>query len=135
MQSKGEKKIEDLLKNNKLNYKKEVKFSDLKGLKGEYLRFDFVLYDKNDKIICCIEIDGQQHFYQVKHFQKTIFNFKKTKEWDRRKNSYCLRKKIPLIRIPYWDLDKITIESIFKNPEYRVKNIYHNDNLYREVNR
>lgn len=68
MQSNGEKKIEDLLKANKIKYKKEVKFSDLKGLKGEYLRFDFVLYDKNNKIICCIEVDGQQHFYQVKHF-------------------------------------------------------------------
>ena len=133
MQSKGERIIEKILKENKLIYKKEVKFQDLKSLIGEFLRFDFVLYDNNKKIICCIEYDGIQHFQRIPHFQKTIFDFKKTKEWDRRKNSYCLKNKIPLIRIPYWDLQDLTLKKIFETPEYRVTNIYHNDMIFQGV--
>ena len=53
----------------------------------------------------------------------------KAREWDRKKNSYCLVKKIPLIRVPYWDLDKLTFNSLFSNPNYRVKDKYHNDYL------
>ena len=53
----------------------------------------------------------------------------KAREWDRKKNSYCLVKKIPLIRVPYWDLDKLTFNSLFSNPNYQVKDKYHNDYL------
>lgn len=52
-------------------------------------------------------------------------------EWDRRKNDYCIRKKIPLIRVPYWDLEELTIDKLLKNPAYRVKDKFHNDLLNR----
>lgn len=39
--------------------------------------------------------------------------------------------QIPLIRIPYWTLDKLTLQDIFYNPDYLVKNKYHNDNLIK----
>ena len=129
--SKMERKVADLLTKKGLIFKQEVSFSDLKSLKGNLLRFDFIVYNKNNKIICAIETDGEQHFHRVPHFQKTIMEFKQTQEWDRRKNAYCLRKKIPLIRVPYWDYDNLTFESLFTNPAYRVVNKYHNDLLNR----
>ena len=55
--------------------------------------------------------------------------FKKQKEWDRRKNKYCLMHNIPLIRIPYWAIEDLTLKDILTNPTYRVKSKYHNDDL------
>lgn len=129
--SKMERKVAELLKEANIPFQQEVSFSDLKSLKGNLLRFDFVVYDKEGRIVCAIETDGEQHFYQVRRFQKTICDFRQTQEWDRRKNDYCIRKNIPLIRIPYWDADKLTLDNIFKNQAYRVTNKFHNDLLNR----
>lgn len=128
--SKGEDKIERLLRAHKISYKREVSLPDLKSLKGNLLRFDFAVY-KGRSLVCFIEFDGKQHFERVPYFQRTIFEFKQTQEWDRRKNAYCLRKNIPLIRVPYWDYDNLTFESLFTNPSYRVKDKFHNDLLNR----
>lgn len=118
----------EILKQNRISFKREASFKDLNGLKGIPLRFDFAIF-KNNKIIVLIEYDGIQHFKFTKHFHKTIFDFKKAQEWDRKKNSYCLVKGIPLIRIPYWDLDNLTFETLFSNQDYRVKDKFHNDYL------
>ena len=120
--SKYEKHIEKILKNNNIFYIKEKTFSDLRhGL----FRFDFYLPDFN----CAIEYDGQQHFYQVKTFQKTRKDFLKQQEHDRLKNSYCLAKKITLYRIPYWEISSIlNINDIFKQ-KFLVKSRWHNDYL------
>lgn len=126
--SKLEDKIAKILSKNKIHYRREVSFTELTGLKNIQLRFDFAIY-KNNKIIYLIEADGEQHYHYTKYFHKNIFNFKRAKEWDRRKNAFCLKKNIPLIRVPYWDYDKITLATIFKTPEYRVKNKFHNDFL------
>lgn len=126
--SKGEKKIMEILKQNRIIFKREVSFEDLNGLKNAPLRFDFAIYKKG-KLICLLEYDGSPHFQFTKHFHKDIFAFRKAQEWDRRKNAYCLARKIPLIRIPYWDYDKLDFKKIFCTPEYVVKNKYHNDFL------
>ena len=130
MASKGEEKIAKILKAHYIYYKTEVSFPDLKSLRGNLLRFDFAIYSKG-KIVALIEYDGEQHFHQVPYFQKTISEFRQTQEWDRRKNAYCLRKKIPLIRIPYWDFENLTIEKILTEPSYRVTSKFHNDLLNR----
>lgn len=130
MTSKGEEKIAKLLKSARIPFKQEVSFYDLKNLKGNLLRFDFAIF-KNNKIVFLLEYDGEQHFHQVSHFQKTIFNFMQARENDRIKNAYCLRKNIPLIRVPYWDYEDLTLEKILTNPLYRVTNKYHNDILIR----
>lgn len=126
--SKGEKKIIDLLRANKIKFEREVSFDGLVGLKGVPLRFDFAIY-RNNKLFCLIDFDGRQHFEFVKYFHKNICNFNKEKEWDRRKNSYCLIHNIPLLRIPYWELDTLTFERIFTCSSFRVTNKYHNDYL------
>lgn len=126
--SKGEDKIAQLLKEGGLTFKREVSFSDLKNFGGHLLRFDFAVYQKG-KIAFLIEYDGEQHFKQVKKYQKTIVDFKKTQERDRRKNAYCLARGIPLIRVPYWDYDILTLKRILTNNDYRVKSQFHSDYL------
>ena len=37
--------------------------------------------------------------------------------------------KIPLIRVPYWDLEDLTLQKVLTNPAYLVKSKYHIDNL------
>lgn len=129
--SKGEQKIIDILNKNRVCFKREIIFEDLTGKKKVPLRFDFGIY-RYGKLFCLIEFDGIQHYEYVKYFHKTTSQFKKQQEWDRRKNSYCIMHNIPLIRIPYWDLDTITLNSIFTNTDYRVKSKYHNDLLFKK---
>lgn len=126
--SRGEEKIARILRDNKIAFKVEYSFPDLLGLKNIPLRFDFAVFQKG-KLYCCIDYDGAQHFKYVKHFHKTPMGFRKAKEWDRRKNAYCLKHNIPFLRIPYWDYDKLTLQTIFSTPEYLVKNKFHNDFL------
>ena len=126
--SKGEQKVMSILDKHGVFYKREITFSDLRGQKNSLLRYDIGVY-RNNNLFALIEVDGAQHFKFIKHFHKTQFGFMKGREWDRRKNSYCLLHNIPLIRIPYWDLDSLTFEKIFSTEEYIVKSKYHNDIL------
>ncbi len=67
--SKGEIKIEQLLRNGGIKYKREVEFNDLKGSKAP-LRFDFGIYEKG-KLILLLEYDGRQHYEFVPYFHKS----------------------------------------------------------------
>lgn len=117
-----EEKVIQLLKQANIKFQREKTFSDLKG--GSF-RYDFYLPALN----ICIEVDGEQHFKQVNRFQKTRTDFLKQQEHDRIKNSYCLAHNIPLYRIPYWEMDKISCSfDLFKN-QYRVSSKWHNDYL------
>lgn len=127
--SKGEQKIINLLRHGGISFEREVSFEDLTGSGRNLLRFDFVLYHPDGRLMCLMEFDGKQHFEFTPYFHKTIFGFKKQQEWDRRKNKYCLMHRIPLIRIPYWDLEELTLKKLFNTPEYIVKTKYHNDYL------
>jgi hypothetical protein len=125
--SKGEQKIERLLKSGGLTYKKEVSFPNLVGYKNVPLRFDFAVYDFFNNIKYLIEYDGEGHFEQIKYFAKTRQEFLHRQEMDRRKNKFAIINNIQLIRIPYWELENITLKDIFLNPKYKVSTIYHND--------
>lgn len=100
--SKGESLIGDILTKNKIDFNQEYSFNNLIGIGGGLLRFDFAVF-KNDEIIALIEYDG------VFHFKENYFgdNFDIIKNHDNRKNQYCKDNNIPLVRIPYWQFDKI----------------------------
>lgn len=107
-QSRGEKKIEQLLLKNNLSFQKEKKFSscffeDTKAL----ARFDF--YVNNSYLI---EFDGEQHFTYSNKGWNTQEKFNKTKQHDKIKTQWCKKNNIPLIRIPYWKIDSLTIEDL-----------------------
>ena len=104
-ESKGEKRIEKwLLENNILNIS-QYKFDDCK-FKRE-LPFDFYLPQYN----ICIEYDGELHYVIKEHFGG-LDKFIDTKIRDTIKTEYCKKNNINLIRIPYWEFDKI--EEILK---------------------
>ena len=107
----GEIEIENILKKNNISYKKEVCFSDLKSTRNGFLRYDFAIYE-NDKIIRLIEFDGEQHYNKNDFNPKWHFNFDLLKENDNIKNNYAKKYNIPLVRIPYWERDKITLDMI-----------------------
>ena len=121
MASKYEEKVEQLLKSNSYHYKKEISFIGLYGKGKNFLRYDFAIYE-NDKLTYLIEVDGEYHFKPI----RGKLAFQRQKALDERKNSYCLINHIKLIRIPFWEINNLTIEKIFKTPDFVVKNKYHN---------
>ena len=105
--SKGETIIKDILLKNNISFSQEVIFNDLKD--KNFLRFDFALLDKNGKIIKLIEFDGRQHFDK-----NSIWYNETIVKHDKMKNEYCKNKNIPLLRIPYTDLENINLEMLTK---------------------
>ena len=99
-QSKGEDRIEEVLRCNNINYLIQYRFENCKLYKP--LPFDFYLpqYD------VCIEFDGRQHFEIIDYFNG-LDGFIDRKIRDTIKNIYCQQNNIKLIRIPYWDFDNI----------------------------
>lgn len=109
--SQGEYKISLLLKSHNIKFIKEYKFNDLKNIYP--LRFDFAILDDNDNLIRLIEFDGEQHFNENKRFfDKNRDSLENRQKRDKMKNEYAKIKQIPLVRIPYYDVDKITINSL-----------------------
>ena len=112
----GEINIENILKLNGIIYQKEIKFEDLYN--QHPLRYDFGIYEK-DQLIRLIEFDGIQHYEEQQYFSHNLTDNKKN---DKIKNEYARSKNIPLVRIPYWERDKITLEMIMGD-YYLVKEI------------
>lgn len=80
-------------------------------------RFDFAIV-QNNKVIRLIEFDGEQHFQEVDIWDPLSI----IQERDKIKNEYALSHNIPLVRIPYWERDKITLEMIL-GPTYEVREV------------
>lgn len=104
--SKGEEKIKEILESNNIKFEREKTFSTCgNGL----FRFDFFLPDMN----ICIEYDGEQHFRPIEIFGGKE-GFDKQITYDNIKNQWCKQNNIKLIRIPYIDYDKISINYLFQ---------------------
>lgn len=106
--SKGQDKIRSILLQNSIPFQQEVKFADLED--KSYLRFDFAILGLDNKIIKLIEYDGRQHTDPT-----SIWHTESVVEHDRLKTEYCKEKGIPLLRIPYTDLDKIDLEYLLQS--------------------
>lgn len=94
--SKGELFIKDYLDKNNVYYEMQFRYKDCKNKIP--LPFDFMV--KINDEIKLIEFDGCQHFKQGGNWGQE--NFNRTIENDNIKNEYCIKNKIPLLRIPYW---------------------------------
>ena len=102
----GESNIQKILDENKISYMKEYSFSDL--INKRVLRFDFAILE-NNQVIRLIEFDGIQHFKEQTYFTQKLAETRKN---DNLKNEYCKSNNIPLVRIPYWERDNITLEML-----------------------
>lgn len=102
--STGEIRIEEWLKENNVNYSTQYKFDDL--VYEQPLRFDFGILDECNSIKLLIEYDGVQHFEPRKQFGGEKF-LEEQKMKDRMKNEYALANDITLLRINYKQKDDI----------------------------
>lgn len=112
--SKGEFKIMELLKENSISFISEYKFLDYKNR-----RFDFAILDENNKVIRLIEFDGIQHYYRPRanHWSASS-TLEETQKRDKEKNEIAKQYNIPLVRIPYWHLNDITIDMLLNDDKY-----------------
>ena len=106
----GATNIMDCLIFNGIEFIDEYVFPDLPKS-----RFDFAIIE-NGKIIRLIEFDGEQHYKDVEQWGGLELQQKR----DKVKNEYALSNNIPLVRIPYWERDKITLEMLM-GPTYKVR--------------
>lgn len=99
-ESKGEKKIKNVLNNLNLQYiYNKPYFNNLLSSKGNPLRPDFIIPDMN----IWIEYDGEFHYenkYEGDGHKEIIIN-------DKIKNQYAKDNNWKLIRIPYWEFNNI----------------------------
>ena len=98
--SKGEKHVKKWLDKNNISYINDSEyFDDLRGIRGGFLRPDFILEDKK----IWIEYDGEFHyknFYKDGIYETQIYH-------DKLKNEYAKKNGWKMIRIPYWEFDNI----------------------------
>lgn len=108
LKSKGEELIASILTQHGLEFEKQKTFKDFKRSIHGSFKFDFFVNNSY-----AIEFDGSQHFNHHKFvgwFSEE--NLAMTRERDAFKNQYCFHHNIPLIRIPYWEKDNLTIEDL-----------------------
>lgn len=98
----GEKKVEDTFKKHDIIYIPQYRFSDLKGVGGKCLSYDFYLPDYN----LLIEYQGGQHAFPVEYFGGKE-KFKIQKEHDKRKREYADSHGYSFLEIWYYDYDNI----------------------------
>ena len=109
----GEQKIHQLLQQFNVNYLAEFTFPDLKDIK--LLRYDFAILNDKDEVIRLIEFDGEQHFLTKPNGLYTQKGLDDLKKHDQMKNDYAKNHNIPLVRVPYTDLNNFTFEDLFSD--------------------
>lgn len=116
----GEIKIENILKENNINYiYNKSYFPDLKSEKKMSLRYDFILLNEKAEPFRLIEFDGRQHFITADYFGGEE-GLKSRQNADKLKNIYALTHNIPLVRIRYDEEKLINKENILFSQEYLV---------------
>ncbi|WP_277233519.1 hypothetical protein [Romboutsia timonensis] len=101
--SKGELAIIEYLNKKNIKYEHEYSFDDFKGKRNRLYRFDFAILGKRNGVKALIEYDGIMH-YKKKRKEQDLFE---CMERDNVKSEYAKKKRIKLIRIPYWEFDNI----------------------------
>lgn len=105
-QSHGVDKICNILTQLKIDFIQEKTYDDLISPKGSKLRFDFYLPKYN----ILIEYDGQHHYQET--FGQNQEKLLLQQQYDKLKEEWCIKNNIPLIRIPYYEYEKISEQYI-----------------------
>ena len=115
--SRGEIKIEEILKEAELTFKMEYIFPDLRSSNGRPLRFDFVVFDDDGKIDFIIEYQGKQHYEPSSKFGGKR-GFYQQQYNDNQKRRFCALHDFKLIEIPYTDENLISYDYIMELAGY-----------------
>ena len=109
LKSKGEFLINEILNNLNIPYITQKTFEGCINPKTSCpLRFDFYLPDYNT----CIEYDGIQH-YKITGWNDEN-NFNEVLYRDSIKTKFCIDNNINLVRIPYYDYNKINSQYLLE---------------------
>jgi len=113
--SKGEKECKRVFDLKSISYISQKTFDSLTGLGGGLLSYDFYLQKYN----LLIEYQGEQHEKYIKGFHKSVKDFERQVEHDRRKKEYVLLNGYNFLEIWYWDFDNIEeiLEEYLKSLE------------------
>lgn len=111
--SRGQIKIEEILKKAGLPFVEQYSFSDLLSSNGRPLRFDFAVFNDEQQLQFLIEFQGIQH-YQAKDKFGGYSGLRKQQCNDMKKRQYCKVHNIKLILIPYWDQSIVNYDYIMK---------------------
>lgn len=112
----GAKNIETILTENKIKFKAEYSIKEIYFTnKNNPARFDFAILDEKEQPIRFIEYDGIQHYVETWGSWKNRITLQEQQERDKKKNEFAKSKNIPLVRIPYWERDNITLDMILGN--------------------
>lgn len=115
--SRGEIKIEEILRANELHFTMEQSFEGLNSPNGRPLKFDFCVFDDDGEIDFLIEYQGKQHyepsakFGGKRGFYQQQFN-------DNKKRRFCALNGYKLIEIPYTEENLITYDYIMEKAGY-----------------
>lgn len=109
--SKGEAKLSEYLIKYQIKYEPQKTFSDLLGLGGRLLSYDFYLTDYN----LLIEYQGNFHDGTVE--MQTDKQFKYQQDHDKRKSEYAKINNIKFLEIWYWNFENIE-EILLKELNY-----------------
>ena len=100
--SRGEQRVSEFLEDKGIRYMAQYTFPDCRNIMP--LPFDFAILEDCGEVRKVIEYDGEFHY--EKKF-RTDKEFALQKKRDAIKTSYCSDKGIELIRIPYWEYDRV----------------------------
>lgn len=106
-QSRGEKKIEDILKENKIDFERQYKIKECKNKRA--LPFDFAIF-KDNQLTHLIEFNGEQHYRIVDYFGGQRGYLMRIKN-DEIKKTFCKENNIPLLIINCNDNIKTKINT------------------------
>ena len=110
--SAGEYELETLFNQLGVDYIKEYYFDDLRSSNGGLLRFDFAIMNEDDEILCLVEFNGEQHYYEDKY--NKMFGKQQRDETDGLKREYCKKNNIKLFEIRFDDDIQLAVEKIIK---------------------
>lgn len=109
--SRGENLVREILNKNNITYKPQYTFKELLSEKGAPLRFDFGVINQDDKLICLIEFNGEQHYYEEESNKQ--FGKQQRDVTDNLKRKFCDDNNIPLFIIRYdEDISRRTEEIV-----------------------
>ena len=107
--SKGEELLKDIFNELNIKFISQYTFEDCINPRTKAkLKFDFYLPEYN----ILIEYDGAQHYKVSGKWNDTNEKLQERQYRDELKNTFCYKKHFTLIRIPYWDYNKLNNEYV-----------------------
>lgn len=102
-ESKGEIRVAEYLSEKNIRFIPQKTFQTLRDIR--FLKCDFYLEDLN----LLIEYDGEYHYKLVRGSTSELKqkNLENNQRRDKIKDEWAKANNIPLLRIPYWDFDRI----------------------------